>query len=77
MNKILSALLVGLFAVSVNTFAADAAVKAEVVKTEIATPVAVEKHAAAPAKKAKHLAKKADKALKVAEVKTEATAATK
>ena len=84
MNKIVSALLVGFFAVSVNAFAADVApavAKVEPVKVEAATPAAkveTEKHTAAPAKKAKHIAsKKADKPLKVAEVKTEATATTK
>ncbi|MBC7787933.1 MAG: hypothetical protein H7Z18_11035 [Methylophilaceae bacterium] len=84
MNKIVSALLVVFFTVSVNAFAADAApavAKVEPVKVEAATPAAkveTEKHATAPAKKANHVAsKKADKALKVAEVKTEATSTTK
>jgi hypothetical protein len=58
MNKILLALIVGLFAV--NTYAADAtadAVKAEPAK-EVATAKAdVDKHTAAPVKKAKKMKK--------------------
>ena len=63
MNKIVSALLVGLFAVSVNAFAADAApaaVKAEATPAAAVAPATdVAKHTAAPAKKAKHHHKKA------------------
>lgn len=59
MNKILSTLLVGFFAVSVNAFAAAApaaAVEAAPAATEAATPTksVMQKHTAAPAKKAKH-----------------------
>ena len=56
MNKIIAALIAGLFAVSVNAFAADAAPKADAKPaTEAAAPAAdatKEKPAAVPAKKA-------------------------
>ena len=55
MNKIVSALLVGLFAVSVNAFAADAApaaVKAEATPAAAAPAADVAKHTAAPANNA-------------------------
>ena len=63
MNKILSALLVGFFALSINAFAADAApAPAKVETPAAATPAAdMEKHTAAPAKKTKHHHKKAAK----------------
>ncbi len=72
MNKILSALLVGLFAVSVNAFAADAAAPAEV-KADAAPAATMEKHTATPAKKAKHHHKKA--AVKAVEKTAEAAPA--
>ena len=48
MNKILSALLVGFFALSVNAFAADAA--STEMKSDAAPAAAMEKHTSAPAK---------------------------
>ena len=68
MNKILSALLVGFFAVSVNAFAADAA-SAEM-KADAAPAATMEKHTAAPAKKHHHHKKSA--AAKAAAAKKEA-----
>ena len=53
MNKILSTLLVGLFAVSINAFAKAPVDNAPAVEAA-ATAKAEVKHTAAPAKKAKH-----------------------
>lgn len=64
MNKIVSALLVSLLAVSVNAFAADmpaAPAKAEMPAAAPAPAAEMEKHTAAPAKKMKHHHKKAAK----------------
>lgn len=63
MNKLLTALVAGLFAVSVNAFAADAP------KAEAAPAATVEKPAAAPAAKKEHHKKDHHKAEKKADKK--------
>jgi len=66
MNKLLAALIAGLFAVSVNaTFAADAPKADAKPAAEAAAPAAAEKPAA-PASKKAHKAKKAETAAETA-----------
>ncbi len=70
MNKILSALLVGFFAVSVNAFAADAA--STDMSTDAAPAVKTVKHTKSHAKKHHHHKKAAAKTTSVTTVTTEA-----